>query len=74
MPQSFVIGDETTTEVNGITYVNGRLRQGRQYAVFYRVEIVSNNAAVIWVAVIYIFTFVVNSEYVISRTGMAVVT
>ena len=23
MPPSFVIGDETTTEVNGITYVNG---------------------------------------------------
>ena len=56
VPQFFVIGDETTTEVNGITYVNGPLRQGTQYAIFYRVETVSDNAEVMWVAVIYIFT------------------
>ena len=56
VPQFFVIGDETTTAVNGITYVNGPLRQGTQYAIFYRVETVSDNAEVMWVAVIYIFT------------------
>ena len=56
VPQSFVIGDETTTVVNGITYVNGPLSQGRQYAVFYRLVTVSDNAEVMWVAVIYIFT------------------
>ena len=56
VPPSFVIGDETTTEVNGITYENGPLRQGTQYAIFYRVETVSDNAEVMWVAVIYIFT------------------
>ena len=52
VPSSFLIGDESTTEVNGTTYVNGRLRQGRQYAVFYRIEIVSDNAEVMWVSII----------------------
>lgn len=50
VPPFFVIGDESRTVANGITYVNGRLRQGTQYAVFYRIETVSDNAEVMCVA------------------------
>ena len=54
VPSSFIIGNESTTVVDGTTYVNGRLRQGRQYAVFYRIEIVSDNAEVMWACSYYL--------------------
>ena len=42
VPSSLVVGDESTTVVNGETYLNARLRSNTEYAIFYRVEVMSD--------------------------------
>ena len=46
LPLSYIVGNESFLTVNGITYSNTRLKSGEEYAMFYRVEIVSDNDTV----------------------------
>ena len=46
VPTSFIIGNGSTTEVLGDTYLNARLASGTEYAVFYRVQIESDDGSV----------------------------
>ena len=43
VPPNFVVGDERITMVDGVTYFNAMLGDDREYAIFVRVEIVSDN-------------------------------
>ncbi len=46
VPFGYVVGNESSTEVGGVTYRNARLRPSTQYAIFVRVEIRSDTADV----------------------------
>ena len=43
IPGLYVVGNQSSTTVDGNTYSNARLKSGEEYAILYRVEIVSDN-------------------------------
>ena len=43
VPLDFVVGDETSTMIDGVEYFNARLGNDREYAIFVRIDIVSDN-------------------------------
>ena len=43
VPLDFIVGDETSTVVDGDVYFNARLGNDREYAIFVRIDIVSDN-------------------------------
>ena len=47
VPDTFLIGDGTQTTVDGVTYTNVALGSNTQYAALVRVEIVSDNPAMV---------------------------
>ncbi len=46
VPFGYIVGNESSTEVGGVTYLNARLRPSTEYAIFVRVEIWSDTADV----------------------------
>ena len=47
VPEQIIIGDGTTTEAGGDTYTNARLASNTAYEALVRVEIVSDDPAVV---------------------------
>ena len=43
IPSSYTVGNESSTTVDGVAYFNAKLKTGVEYAILYRVEIVSDN-------------------------------
>ena len=42
VPDTYTVGDGTTTTANGVAYVNAELRQNTQYTIFIRIDIESD--------------------------------
>ncbi len=42
VPFGYIVGNESSTEVGGVTYLNARLRPSTEYAIFFRIRLMSD--------------------------------
>lgn len=64
VPLKFLVGNETTTIVDGVRYFNARLRDDREYAIVIRIDTVSDNEQVtdriVWLLLAYGYVVEIN--------------